>query len=87
MNSLFINIARLLWAFNIEHAVDERGEKIEADPLGYTQGFNSGPLPFKARFVVRSEERRATVEKAWMSAEKDTGVILDGIERATSKGS
>jgi cytochrome P450 len=87
MNSLFINIARLLWTFNIEHAVDESGKKIEADPLGYTQGFNSGPLPFKARFVVRSEERRAAVEKAWASAEKDAGVLLDDIERATSKGS
>ena len=87
MNSLFINIARLLWTFDIQHAVDESGNKIEADPLGYTQGFNSGPLPFKARFVVRSAERRAVVEKAWENAEKDVGVILDDIQRATSKGS
>jgi hypothetical protein len=87
MNSLFINIARLLWTFDIQHAVDESGKKIEADPLGYTQGFNSGPLPFKARFVVRSAERRAAVEKAWENAEKDVGIILDDIQRATNKGS
>jgi cytochrome P450 len=85
MNSLFINIARLLWAFDIEHAVDSNGKKIEADPLGYTQGFNSGPLPFGARFVVRSEARRAAIEKAWSNAEKDTSVVLNEIERATGK--
>lgn len=84
-NSLFINIARLLWAFNIEHAVDESGKQIEADPLGYTQGFNSGPLPFKARFVPRNAERRAAVDKAWASAEKDVGVILDDIIVASGK--
>lgn len=87
MNSLFINIARLLWTFNIEHAIDSGGRKIEADPLGYTQGFNSGPLPFKARFVVRSEERRAALEKAWENAEKNASVLLDEIERATGKSS
>ena len=85
-NSLFINIARLLWAFNIEHATDESGNRIEADPLGYSNGFNSGPLPFKARFVVRSAERQAAVDKEWASAEKNVGVLLDEIQRATSKG-
>ena len=86
MNSLFINIARLLWAFNIEHATDTSGWRIEADPLAYSQGFNSGPLPFKARFVARSRERQTVVEKAWTSVEKDVGVLLDEIQRATSKG-
>lgn len=86
MNSLYINIARLLWGFNIEHATDAYGKRIEADPLGYSQGFNSGPLPFKARFVARSQQRRADIERQWASAEKDIGVHLDEIERATSKG-
>ena len=85
MNSLFINIARVLWAFDIEHATDVSGNRIQADPLGYSQGFNSGPLPFKAKFVVRSEERRAAMEKAWADAEKDVGMLLDDIQRATSK--
>ena len=87
MNSLFINIARVLWAFNIEHATDSSGQRIEVDSLAYTQGFNSGPLPFKARFVARSPEKRAVVEKMWEGAEKDVGVLLDEIQQATSKGS
>ena len=85
MNSLFINIARLLWAFNIEHATDSSGHRVEADSLAYSQGFNSGPLPFKARFVVRNASRRAALEEAWAHAEKDVGVLLDEIQRATSK--
>lgn len=86
-NSLFINIARLLWAFNIEHAVDAEGKKVEVDSLAYSQGFNSGPLPFKARFVPRSAERRAAVEKQWAGTEKDVSVLLGEIERGISKGS
>lgn len=87
MNSLFINIARVLWAFDIECADDagRKGEKVQPDPLAYSQGINSGPLPFKAKFVVRSPERRAAVEERWRSAEKDVRAILDEIEKATSK--
>ena len=86
MNSLFINIVRLLWAFNIEHAIDASGNRVEADSLAYSQGFNSGPLAFKARFVPRNADRRTAVEEAWADAEKDVGVLLDEIQRATSKG-
>jgi cytochrome P450 len=80
MNSLFINIARLLWAFNIEHAMDENGGKLIPDPLAYSQGFNSGPLPFKARFVARNEQRKNAVLEAWGSTEKDIGILLDQVE-------
>lgn len=86
MNSLFINVTRVLWAFDIEHAADASGKRIEVDPLAYSQGFNSGPLPFQACFVPRSEGRRAVVESQWASAEKDIGVHLHEIEQATSKG-
>lgn len=81
MNSLFINISRLMWAFDIEHVVDADGKNIEADPLAYSQGFNSGPLPFMARFVPRSKERQSEVQKQWKEAGKDIGVALDEIER------
>lgn len=86
MNSLYVNIARLLWAFDIEHATDSKGNRVEVDPLAYTQGFNSGPLPFKARFVVRGEGRKTEIERQWASAEKDVGVHLDEIEKSISKG-
>lgn len=85
MNSLYINIARVLWAFTVEPATDPRGDKVEIDTLAYSQGFNSGPLPFKARFVPRSAARKAAVEKEWRSVEKDIGVQLDRIGQATSR--
>lgn len=85
MNSLFINIARLLWAFDIENTLDEAGNTVKVDPLAYTQGFNSGPLPFQARFVVRSAEKKKALEQEWNDAEKEIGIILAQVEAATSK--
>ena len=85
MNTLSINASRLLWAFSIEHAVDEQVDRNEADPLGYTQGFSSVPLPFKARFVVRSPDRKAAVEKAWTDVEKDVVVPLDDVQKPAGK--
>ena len=82
-NSLFINIARLLWTFNIEHAY-ENGKRLEIDPLAFTQGFNSRPLPFKASFYVRNPHRQRLVEKAYEQADFDIDVILDGVEKAKS---
>lgn len=84
-NSLFINISRLLWAFNIGYALDENGKRQEIDPLAFSQGFNSRPLPFQASFKVRSPERRRTIEKAWEETEKDVDSILTKIE-AMKKG-
>ena len=84
MSSLFINIARVVWAFDIEPAVDANGKPILADLLACSQGFDSGPLPFKARFVVRSPERQAVVEQKWTSADKEVSAALDGIERAAA---
>lgn len=57
-NSLLINIARMLWAFDIGYKV-ENGVRHEIDPLVMTQGFNSRPMPFKAGFTVRSLEIEA----------------------------
>ena len=85
MNSLFINVARCLWAFDVLPAIDGKGKEVVVDDLAYSQGFNSGPLPFKARFVARSKERRRVVEKAWEEAEKEIGVVLDEIGRSTSR--
>ena len=48
----------MLWAFDIGHAVDESGEKVQVDDMDMTQGFNSRPMPFKARFAVRDEGRQ-----------------------------
>ncbi|CAM1502372.1 Fc.00g043560.m01.CDS01 [Cosmosporella sp. VM-42] len=80
-NSLFINISRLLWSFDISYAYDENGVKQEIDPFNMTQGFNSRPMPFKASFKVRDKDTESVVRKEWAAAEKDVNVILDSIRR------
>ncbi|KIW98755.1 uncharacterized protein Z519_00418 [Cladophialophora bantiana CBS 173.52] len=90
-NSLFINMVRILWAFDITHAyesvmeIDEKGQRVEVwrksevDPLAFTQGLNSKPMPFKVEFKVRSPERAQIVREQWDSADKRIDVLLENI--------
>ena len=49
-------LAALLWAFNIEHAVDEKsGQKIEIDPEAFEDKLITGPKPFRVKFTPRSQ--------------------------------
>ncbi|KAK4892344.1 hypothetical protein LTR27_009178 [Elasticomyces elasticus] len=90
-NSLFINIARILWAYDVGHAYEENnlGAKLrcEIDPLAMTQGFNSRPMPFKAVFTVRGAETRDVIEKNWESAEKDVEKLLADVQLLHSRKS
>lgn len=47
--SIFLNLARLLWGFSIEHAKDENGNIIPVDftTAGLVPGALSNPNPFK----------------------------------------
>ncbi|RFU27833.1 hypothetical protein B7463_g8500, partial [Scytalidium lignicola] len=86
-NSLYINIARLLWAFDVGYAweeVDGVKKRCEVDPFAFTQGFNSRPETFKASFTVRSPEKAAIVQQEWNKAEKDIDVILTRIRSSQS---
>ncbi len=80
-NSLYINIARMLWAFDISHAIDEGGERVEVDDMAMTQGFNSRPQPFEARFTARDGKRKEVVERVWREGEKDIDALLNEIGR------
>ncbi|KAL1624328.1 hypothetical protein SLS56_007867 [Neofusicoccum ribis] len=79
-NSLFILIARLLWTFDIRHAVDKKtGKRIEVDDIAFGSGFVSKPDPFPAVFKPRSDRHQEVVEKEWGKQEKDVNVLLNGI--------
>ena len=58
-NSLFINVVRLLWAFDI---LPVEGRPLP-DVWDYTDGFNSVPRALEARFVPRNEAVRECVER------------------------
>ncbi|KAL0946074.1 hypothetical protein HGRIS_012347 [Hohenbuehelia grisea] len=55
LNSLFINVARILWAFDIlpEYV---NGEPILPDTRNFTNGFNSRPVSFRCRVVPRNDK-------------------------------
>ncbi|KAI7239248.1 hypothetical protein KC330_g2067 [Hortaea werneckii] len=55
-NGLFIKVARLLWAFNIEPGVDRTtGETIEVSDMDCVDGLVVLPKPFKAVFRLRCD--------------------------------
>jgi cytochrome P450 len=67
-NSVFINIARLLWGFDIGHAKDDKGDEIPVDIFAYTNGFNSLPMPFAASIVPRSSVHASVIRREYESA-------------------
>ncbi|KAF2735560.1 cytochrome P450 [Polyplosphaeria fusca] len=72
--ALFLVMTGLLWAFNIEAAEDEKGNKIMPDPLDIEEGFLAKPRYFPARFVPRSREKAEAVRVGW---EKEVREKLD----------
>jgi hypothetical protein len=69
-NSLFINVARIMWAFDISKSMDENGRAIEpsTDAL---PGFLLTPVKFACHFEPRSESHVEIVEKAWAQAQEE----------------
>lgn len=79
-NSMFLLIARLLWGFDIGHAVDPAtGKKVDVDDLALTSGFVSKPEPFPAVFQPRSKHHKEVIEREWQIQAKDLDKLLNGI--------
>ena len=79
--SLFLNLCRLLWGFNIEHATDEKGNIIPVDyslETGIMPGGFTVPKPFAAKITPRSPERAKILREEWEVAQK-TGVDFSDI--------
>lgn len=57
-------LARLLWAFHIEHAVDEAtGAKIPIDMEAFEDKLITGPKPFRVQFRPRSMQHVQLIQK------------------------
>lgn len=78
-NSLWITIARLLWAFDIKPALSERGEPLLPDANRSTDGLVSKPLPFKARFEPRGHWAKDIIVKECDTYHVDHAAMLDRI--------
>ncbi|KAL2014879.1 hypothetical protein VTN00DRAFT_2404 [Thermoascus crustaceus] len=62
-NSLFIALAKLLWAYDVLPVREEDGSERTYDRFAYTEGFNVRPRPFECVIRVRSEAHRAVLER------------------------
>lgn len=69
--SLFLAMSRMLWAFDISPAEDDKGNPILADQEKLTQGFVCMPMEFPAKITPRSQKRAEIVRREWRDAEKD----------------
>lgn len=78
-NSLFITLAKILWAFRIEPGVGPDGDILSPDLSddAYEAGINTLPKPFKARFVPRNESRARVLREEWTKAEKEGFMLGD----------
>ncbi|KAK3704007.1 hypothetical protein LTR37_014110 [Vermiconidia calcicola] len=73
--SLFLNIARVLWAFDLSKKVDEKGTFTEPE-AGMMPGWMTIPLPFACDIRCRSEEKAKLIERTWTEVKK--GLEPDG---------
>ncbi|PSK58738.1 3-hydroxyphenylacetate 6-hydroxylase [Elsinoe australis] len=72
-NSLFITIAKLVWAFEILPPVgrDGRLEEVDTSDEAYELGANTLPKPYRMRFVPRDAWREGVVRAEWERARKE----------------
>lgn len=66
-NSLFITIAKILWAFHILPPLDKHGREIALDVSddAYENGRVTIPKPFKLRFIPRSSAIEHVIRREW----------------------
>ncbi|KAH7480137.1 hypothetical protein FOMA001_g8798 [Fusarium oxysporum f. sp. matthiolae] len=69
--SVTLNIARILWGFEVNPEKDEKGRDIDADIFAYSEGFNSSPLPFPCSITPRSVKHAEVIESEHGNALED----------------
>lgn len=60
-NSVYINVAMLMWAFEIGKKKDANGKEIDIDVWSFTNTVNSHPNPFQASFTPRVEKLKTAL--------------------------
>jgi cytochrome P450 len=67
--SLYINIARVLWGFDIAKPKDRKGEVVEPTQA-MVRGFMSVPEEFECAITPRSEKHADVIREEFAEAEK-----------------
>ncbi|KAF2183899.1 cytochrome P450 [Zopfia rhizophila CBS 207.26] len=81
--SLFLNVARLLWAFDIRLAKDENGRDIPVDSSfsSLSPGSMTSPKPFQCDIRPRSAQHESVLRNEWNKAQEE-GLHLEEINFA-----
>jgi cytochrome P450 len=80
-NSMFIVLAKLLWAFEILAPIDEQGREVEVDTSDEAfdaLGSTTMAKPYRVRWRVRNKQVKETILKEAKEARKD-GYVLRGV--------
>jgi hypothetical protein len=86
-NSIFIVLAKLLWAFDILPPLDEHGNEVVVDTSDAafdSAGSMTMAKPYRVRWRVRSDEVGRTILKEAADARRD-GYVLRGV-RVSEEG-
>jgi cytochrome P450 len=67
--SLFLAIARMLWAFDFHMTRDAQGNEMKPNADDLTEGMLVCPKPFPARIVPRNSAKAARVRAEWSKME------------------
>jgi hypothetical protein len=73
--SLYINIARTVWGFNVQKKKGPRGEILEPT-TSMVRGFLSIPNLFPCEITPRSDNHAMLIKEVWMQAESRGIVTL-----------
>ncbi|KAK7408570.1 hypothetical protein QQX98_009275 [Neonectria punicea] len=77
-NQLFIQMARMLWAFDVQAGVVEAtGERHKVDDMDCTEGFVTLPKPFRAEMKPRGQWVRDVTLRSGTTHGLDHAEILD----------
>ncbi|ROV92650.1 hypothetical protein VSDG_06582 [Cytospora chrysosperma] len=77
---LWIQIAMLLWAFDLEGAVSrETGERVEVDPMAMTDSLVIRPVPFNVLFKPRGPWVEEVIQTQCNTLDVDLVELLDKI--------
>ncbi|OBT52691.1 hypothetical protein VE04_06011, partial [Pseudogymnoascus sp. 24MN13] len=84
-NSLFITLAKILWAFEIRPHIGDDGkeEAVDVSDDAYEEGTSTLPKQFQMRFIPRNTTRERVLRDEWETAQKE-GYLLGGVKVNTT---
>lgn len=80
-NSLYITLAKIIWAFKIRPMIDEVGKEVKVDVSdeAYEDGANTLPKMYKVRFLPQNETREKVLRDDWNVARRE-GYYLGNVK-------